>query len=53
MQNIVLSTSIEDIIDKFFKTNLEYPQRVSVEELSNVFEEFENLYTDFEECNEK
>lgn len=53
MENFVLSTSIEEIIDKLFKTNLEYRQRIYAEELSNVLEELEDLYKDLEACNEK
>ncbi|KAK6793988.1 hypothetical protein RDI58_007441 [Solanum bulbocastanum] len=47
------STSIDEIIDKFFKVKLEDHQRDYVEGKSNDFEALENLHKELQACNEK
>ena len=49
----MLFTSIEDIIDNFFKRKLENRQRYYVDGKLNLFEVLEDLYKDFKVLNEK
>ncbi|KAK6793992.1 hypothetical protein RDI58_007445 [Solanum bulbocastanum] len=47
------STSIYEIIEKFFKVKLEDHQRDYAEGKSNDFEALENLHKELQTCNEK
>ena len=53
MENIVLSTSIEIIIDKFFKRNVENRERDYVEEKSNNFHSLKDIHRDSKPFNQK
>lgn len=47
------STSIDEIIDKFFKVKLESHQCDYAEGISNDFEALENLHKYLQACSEK